>query len=71
MSKPDLEEYSGEPLTALENKKMRRLLESDDRAHWFWSSSRIWLGAIAAVIVTAITIANGGADLIKKLWVLK
>lgn len=67
MAKTDLEEYSGEPLTALENKKMRRLLEDDDRAHWFWSASRIWIGTAAAAVTAAIVIANGGVDLVKKL----
>lgn len=71
MPKTDLEEYSGEPLTTLENKKMRRLLEEDDRAHWFWSSSRIWIGSIAVAITSAIVIANGGTDLIKKWFFLK
>ena len=66
MPKIDLDEYSGEPLTVLENKKMRRLLEQDDRAHWFWSSSRIWLTTAAAAIAGAIVIANGGVDLLKK-----
>lgn len=67
-TKTDLEEYSGEPLTALENKKMRRLLEEDDRAHWFWSSSRIWIGTVAGAVTAAILIANGGLDIFKKLF---
>lgn len=71
MTKTDLEEYSGDPLTPLENRKMRRLLEQDDRAHWFWSSSRIWLTTLATAITAAIVIANGGIDFIKKLLLFK
>lgn len=68
MPKTDLDEYSGEPLTVLETRKMRRLLEEDERAHWFWSTSRIWIGTAAAAITAAIVIANGGFDLVKRFF---
>lgn len=70
MPRTDLDEYSGEPLTVTENRKMRRLLEQDERAHWFWSSSRIWIGMIAGAIITFMTIANGLPDFIKR-WFVK
>lgn len=68
MAKTDLDEYPDTPLSPLENQKMRRMLEEDDRAHWFWSASRIWIGTVAATITAAIVIANGGLDIFKKLF---
>lgn len=63
----DLDEYPDDPLTEIERKKVRRMMESDDRAHWFWTNSRVWLGWVSGAIITAIVIANGGLDVIKKL----
>lgn len=67
MAQKELEEYSNEALTPLENRKMRRLLETDERAHWLWQSLRVWLTLVASFVTAAIVIANGGVDLLKKL----
>ncbi len=47
----DDHEFSDEPLKPEENRRMRRLLRDEDRARWFWSTTRIWLGYITAAII--------------------
>lgn len=42
---------SERPLTPEEIAKIRKLMESDDRVTWFWSSVRIWAGWISAAII--------------------
>lgn len=37
MTNRDLEEYSDQPLSPMENQKARRMLAEHDRAHWLWS----------------------------------
>lgn len=57
-----LEEYSDAPLTALENRKARRMLEENDRAHWLWSfliKCVITAGALAAAAGTVKTYVAG------------
>lgn len=54
-----LEEFSGEPLTHLENQKARRMLEENDRAHWLWSF-------LIKCVITAGALASGIAAI--KTW---
>lgn len=46
--------FSKEPLTPDENERLRRMLEADDRARWFWSTIRtwvIWMGGVSLALV--------------------
>lgn len=45
------EEFSDAPFTPDENRRFRRLLRDEDRARWFWSTVRIWVGYFTAAIV--------------------
>jgi hypothetical protein len=49
---PDYEEeFEDKPMSPDENRRLRRLLRDEDRARWFWSTTRIWVGYITAAIV--------------------
>lgn len=46
---PDpLANFSGAPLTELENKKLRKIVQDQERMDWLWASARIWVGYGAA-----------------------
>lgn len=45
------EEFSDDPLEPDENRRLRRLLRDEDRAQWFWSTTRIWIGYFTAAII--------------------
>lgn len=49
---PDGNEFSGEPLTQAELKRLRSIIQADDRARWLWSSIRT-----IAIWITAVTVA--------------
>lgn len=57
-----LEEYSGEPLSPMENQKARRMLEENDRAHWLWSK-------LVSLVILAGTLAGIAAAI--KTWLAK
>lgn len=38
------EEFSGEPLSPLENQKARKIIRDQERMDWLWASARIWVG---------------------------
>lgn len=46
--KQDLDEFDPDPLTELENKKIRKIIRDQERMEWFWASARIWVGWLAA-----------------------
>lgn len=48
MAKDPLEEFSAEPLTGIENKKARKIIQDQERMDWLWASARIWAGWLAA-----------------------
>lgn len=68
--KTDTENYSGEPLTEEENRAIRRILKTEDRMRWFWSTVRIWVmwafaifaawSAVKGVFWDAIKAISGG-----------
>ena len=45
-----LDDFSGEPLTGIENKKLRKIIRDQERVDWLWASCRIWVGWIAAAL---------------------
>lgn len=47
----DGDEFSDAPFTPDENRRFRRLLRDEDRAQWFWSTTRIWIGYFTAAII--------------------
>ena len=64
-----LDEFSGEPLTELENKKARKIIRDQERMDWLWATFRIW-GSWGAAGITAIyaswdVIVRGGKALFK------
>lgn len=57
-----LSEFPGDELDELERKKLRRLLQQDDRAHWLWSHLAKWIIAAAAIgsaVATIKTVLSG------------
>lgn len=44
----DLDEFSGEPLSPIENKKARKIIRDQERMDWLWATCRIWVGWGAA-----------------------
>ena len=62
MSGSRIEEYSDEELDALERKKIRRMLQENDRAHWLWSflmKCVIAAGTVAGLAATLKTWLSG------------
>ena len=56
-------DVSSAPLTKHEIMSLRRIIRSDDRARWFWTTVRIWtawLIGIPAAIVAIWQILKGG-----------
>ena len=48
-------DYADGELTAIERRRLRRIIESDRRARWFWATSRtwiIWIGGVALAITS-------------------
>ena len=45
------DDFSDTPFTPKENKRFRRMLRDEERARWFWSTVRIWVGWFTAVII--------------------
>lgn len=59
MSKRDLDEYEGTPLSEHENKYARMMMDRDKRITWFWGSAYrlgIAVGALAAAISAFFTL---------------
>ena len=51
-------DFSGEPLTQEETRKIRRIIQADERARWAWTSARtlaIWVTSI----IVGITAMKG------------
>lgn len=46
----ELESDQGRPLTEEENAAVRQLLDKDRRVAWFWSTTRVFAGWVAAVV---------------------
>lgn len=55
-------EYASDPLTERELQDVRRIIEADRRAVWFWSTIRTW-ATWTAVVVGGVTV---GWDFVKK-----
>lgn len=45
-----LEEFSGEPLSFIENKKARKIIRDKERMDWLMSVALVWSGYFAAVV---------------------
>jgi len=45
-----LDEFSGEPLTDLENRKIRQLLETEARVSWLWATLWVWTRGALVVL---------------------
>ena len=45
-----LEEFSGEPLTPVENKKARKIIRDKERMDWLMSVMLVWSGYFAAFV---------------------
>jgi hypothetical protein len=50
--------FSDAAFSPEENKRFRRMLRDEERARWFWSTVRIWVGYFTAAII-GIGIAAG------------
>lgn len=44
----------GRPLSAEERRKIRSLIEGDERARWMWATIRIWATWVTAVAAAVI-----------------
>ena len=54
--KKKLEEFSGDPLTEIENRKIRQLLETEARVSWLWATLWVW--------------TRGGLILVGSIWLV-
>lgn len=52
MSRDPLSDFSGDPLTRLEYRKLRKIIQDQERMEWLWATARIWIGYSAAVVAT-------------------
>ena len=43
----------GRELTAADRRRLRMLLDRDERVQWFWSSMRVWGAWVSASVVAA------------------
>ncbi len=46
----ELETEDERPFTAAERREMRQMLEREKRVIWFWATTRVWAGWIAALV---------------------
>ena len=46
----ELETEDERPFTATERREMRQMLEREKRVIWFWATTRVWAGWIAALV---------------------
>lgn len=60
----DHESDKGRPLTEEEIAAFRELLEKDRRVTWFWTTTRVWAGWIAAIVAAYLATKSFLADLI-------
>jgi hypothetical protein len=58
-----LSEYSGDPLTENEVRRVRRLLEAESRMKWFWSTVWVWSRAILITLGSVFFLKNWIGDL--------
>ncbi len=65
----DLMEYSGEPLTDIENRRVRRLLEAESRMEWFWSTVWVWSRAVLITLGSIFVLKNWIGDFF--VWIAK
>lgn len=46
----------GRAFTPAERRALRKMMENDERAAWFWRSTRLWAGYISATIIGAYAV---------------
>jgi hypothetical protein len=63
--KAAVETFSGEPLTEEENRAVRRMLKTEDRMRWFWSTARVWFMWFAAVATFVVTVWKPVTDTLR------
>lgn len=60
----DEDEISGRPLTIVERRAIRRIIENEGRIQWFWGSVRVWAGWISGAIIAAWAVV----EIAGKIW---
>lgn len=58
------DDISGRPLTIVERKALRRIIENEERVQWFWGSVRVWAGWISGAIIAAAATV----EIVTKVW---
>jgi hypothetical protein len=59
------EEYPGGPFTEVERRRLRRMMEADDRVRWFWATARYWVISMGAVATAWLAMKQWIIDAIK------
>ena len=58
------------PLTELERKKIRRIIQDQDRMNWLWGTLRIWGSWVSGAIVGTWAVYEVGWKFLKaKGWI--
>ena len=69
MTGSELDEYTDDELDALERKKIRRMLQENDRAHWLWSF--LMKCVIAATALAGFVAATKGYVVDVARWIAR
>jgi hypothetical protein len=65
----DLDGYSGDPLTSIELKKIRKMLEAEARMDWMWSTIWVWSRALLITVGSIYFVREWLGDILG--WVTK
>lgn len=60
-----LQEFSGEPITSIEAKKLRKIIRDQERMDWVWATGRIWVGYAAAALAAWLAVKDWLIKMIK------
>lgn len=60
-----LDEFSGDPLTFVENQKARKIIRDQERVTWLYQAGRWWIAYIAGAIAGFYAVKDQIADFIK------
>jgi hypothetical protein len=63
-----LDDFSGDPLTELENKRIRKMMQDQAHMDWLWATARTWGGYVSAAAVAWFTAKDYIIKIIKAMF---
>jgi hypothetical protein len=62
-----LDKLSGDTFTQDERRRLRHMLEEEERMVWLWATIRIWVGGLAAAVAATWAIVDFIPKLLRNL----